>query len=157
VGESGVTPDSGVPERRYPKGTPLSPMSNASSLPDAPTPAVHDDRLWACFAHFGGVLGFLPSLVIFLVTRDRSVVVRRESKEALNWQITFTIGYLLLLCVAALISAILALAGLVGATAVLTAVPLLLYAANVVFSIVGGMRVSAGGSYRYPFSVRLIR
>jgi uncharacterized Tic20 family protein len=132
-------------------------MSNASPLPDAPARSTNDDRLWACFSHFGGLLGIAPSLVVFLVLRDRSPVIRRESKEALNWQITFTLGYLVLLVVAALISAVLALASFGDAARVLTALPFLLYIANGIFSILGGLRVNAGGSYRYPFSIRLIR
>jgi uncharacterized Tic20 family protein len=132
-------------------------MSNASPTSGATTRSANDERLWACFAHFGGLLGFIPSLVLYLVMRDRSTVVRREAKEALNWQITFTMGYLVLLCVAGVISAVLALASFDGAASVLTALPFLLYIANVVFSILGGLRVNAGGSYRYPFSVRLIR
>ena len=33
----------------------------------------------------------------------------------------------------------------------------LLWAANVVFSILGGVKVQQGGSYRYPFSFRFVK
>jgi uncharacterized Tic20 family protein len=132
-------------------------MSIPSSAPGATARSTHDERLWASFAHFGGLLGFVPSLVIYLVLKERSAVIRREAKEALNWQITFTVGYLVVLLVVTIVAALLSLASLAGAASVLTALPFVLYVANVVFSILGGLRVNAGGSYRYPFSVRLLR
>ncbi|MCU1543680.1 MAG: hypothetical protein JWM50_1545 [Microbacteriaceae bacterium] len=116
-----------------------------------------DERLWACFSHFGGLLGIAPPLVIFLVLKDRSSLVRREAKEALNWQITFIMGYLVLLVLAGLLSLVLAVLSFGNAAPVLTALPFLLYIANALFSVMGGLRVSSGGTYRYPFSIRLVR
>jgi uncharacterized Tic20 family protein len=121
------------------------------------TRSADDDKLWACVSHFGGLLGILPPLVIFLALRDRSSLVRQEAKEALNWQITFIMGYLLLLLVAGFLSVVLAVLSFGNAAPVLTALPFLLYIANAAFSIIGGLRVSSGGTYRYPFSIRLIR
>jgi len=45
-------------------------------------------------AHFGGVLYILPSLLIYLILKDRGPKVRVEAKEALNWQITFLIIFI---------------------------------------------------------------
>jgi uncharacterized Tic20 family protein len=130
-------------------------------MTDSPTRAeprsADDERLWACLSHFGGLLWILPPLVIFLALKGRSPLVRQESKESLNWQITFTMGYVVLLVVASLLAALLSLASFVDAARVLTTLPFLLYVTNAVFCILGGLRVSAGGVYRYPFSIRLIR
>ncbi|HEU4849772.1 MAG TPA: DUF4870 domain-containing protein, partial [Terrimesophilobacter sp.] len=64
----------------------------AAPQPAAPLTAA-EDKQWASFAHFGGILWLLPSLIIFLVFKDRGALTKQESKEALNWQITFLIFY----------------------------------------------------------------
>lgn len=116
-----------------------------------------DDKLWGTVAHFGGVIGFAPSLLVFAIARHRGPVTRQESKEALNWQITFTIGYVLLMLVSGLVAAVLILASVGNVAAVIWALPFALYVVNVALSIAAGIRVNGGGSYRYPFSIRLIR
>lgn len=116
-----------------------------------------DDKLWASLSHFLGVLWLLPSLIIFLVFKDRGPRVREESKEALNWQITFLIGYIALSIVIGIIQAILYTAGAYGIAGIFGLLQGALYVVNLVFSIIGGVRVTQGGSYRYPFSLRLIK
>jgi uncharacterized Tic20 family protein len=137
---TGGTTGSGSPGRE--PGGPLSPS---------------DDKLWAALAHLGGIIGPIPALVIYLVFKDRSTLTRREAKEALNWQITFTIFYVALTVVLAVFGAILFFTPLAPVSAVLGWLPGLLWLANVVFSIIGGLEVSRSGGYRYPFAVRLIK
>ena len=128
----------------------------AAAQPAAPlTPA--EDKQWASFAHFGGIIGFLPSLIIYLVFKDRGALTRQESKEALNWQITFTIAYLALWILVGIINAILFVTAAWALTGIIGLLPLLLYVANLVFSIMGGIKVNGGGAYRYPVAVRLIK
>ena len=146
-------------------------MSDATPPPPAPQPAAPvapaapltpaEDRQWASFAHFGGVLGFLPSLIIFLVFKDRGALTRQEAKEALNWQITWIAANILLSIVLNILSVIVSVAlpyPAAGAiTALLGLVGFLPYLANLVFSILGGVKVNSGGAYRYPFAIRLIK
>ena len=110
-----------------------------------------EDKQWATFAHFGGILWLLPSLIIYLVFKDRGSLTRQESKEALNWQIT----WLLAEVVSWILGAMTIFLG-VGFL-FLVVIPWALYVINVVLSILGGVRVSSGGSYRYPVSIRLIK
>jgi uncharacterized Tic20 family protein len=122
----------------------------AQPQPAAPLTAA-EDKQWASFAHFGGILWILPSLIIFLVFKDRGALTKQESKEALNWQITW-IG-------ADIISWIIGIATIwfgIGFI-FLTVIPWILYIINVVFSIMGGVKVNGGGSYRYPVALRLIK
>jgi uncharacterized Tic20 family protein len=42
-------------------------------------------------------------------------------------------------------------------TGILWLLPFAWWVLNVVWSIMGGVKVNAGGSYRYPFSLRLIK
>jgi uncharacterized protein len=133
--------------------------------PAAPQPAgpltPAEDKQWASFAHFGGILGFLPSLIIFLVFKDRGTLTRQESKEALNWQITWTAVYIVLAIVLGILSVILAFALPYPAgelvSRLLGFIIWLPYLINVVFSIIGGVKVNGGGAYRYPVAVRLIK
>ena len=128
----------------------------AAQQPAAPlTPA--EDKQWAMFAHFGGVVGILPSLIIFLVFKDRGAITKRESTEALNWQITFTIGYIVLSILVAVLQGALIAAGVYGVLTLIGFVPWLLWILNVILSILGGVKVQGGGSYRYPFALRLVK
>ena len=136
-------------------------MTDPTPQPAAAQPAVPltpaEDKQWASFAHFGGIIGFLPSLIIYLVFKDRGALTRQESKEALNWQITFTIAYLALWILVGIINAILFVTAAWALTGIIGLLPLLLYVANLVFSIMGGIKVNGGGAYRYPVAVRLIK
>jgi len=132
-------------------------MTDASRQPRARPFSSTDDKLWATIAHFGGVLWFIPSLAIFLTMRARPSLARQEAKEALNWQITFTIVWAIVVTIEAVLGAILFLTPIGNVLPALGVLPILLYVANAVLSIRAGLRVNAGGSFRYPFSIRLIR
>ena len=144
-------------------------MTNPTPQPAAPQPGAPltpaEDKQWASFAHFGGILGFLPSLIIFLVFKDRGPLTRQESKEALNWQITWIAASIVLNIVSTIVSTI-ALATATSLAAIGTAslisglfgfIALLPYLINVVFSIIGGVKVNGGGAYRYPVALRFIK
>jgi uncharacterized Tic20 family protein len=124
----------------------------------APQPAQplseSDDKLWASLAHFGGVLWILPSLLIFLILKDRGPKVRVEAKEALNWQITFLIIWIVWLIISGILSVALILTGLFWLPSLLNFV---VWAVNALFSILGGIKVNGGGSYRYPVAFRFIK
>jgi uncharacterized Tic20 family protein len=125
----------------------------AAPQPAAPLTAA-EDKQWAMWAHFGGILWILPSLIIFLVFKDRGTLTKQESKEALNWQITFLIIWIVWTIISIILTGVLIftsfwwLPGLIG---------WLIYHANVLFSIHGGVKVNCGGSYRYPFNFRFIK
>jgi uncharacterized Tic20 family protein len=127
----------------------------------APQPAQplseSDDKLWASLAHFGGLLYILPSLLIFLILKDRGPKVRVESKEALNWQITFLIGEVILWILSAILTTALLLSPAYGVAVFVGFLPLLWWIVNAILSILGGIKVNGGGSYRYPFALRLIK
>jgi uncharacterized Tic20 family protein len=139
-------PNSGQPQQPY----------QAVPTPSAPL-AANEDRQWAMWAHFGGVIGFLPALIIYLVFKDRGRLTNQEAKEALNWQITFTIGYIVLIILSAILNTALFATGVWFLAVIVGLLPLLWWVLNVIFSIMGGVKVNGGGSYRYPFAVRLIK
>ncbi|MDJ0338792.1 DUF4870 domain-containing protein [Cryobacterium sp. PH31-O1] len=111
-----------------------------------------DDRQWASLAHLGGILSFLPALVIWLVFKDRGRFTNTEAKEALNFQITLLIGYVAI-NVASFILAIVTF----GIGGLLIGLAWLLWVAGVIFSIMGFLKAKDGQNYRYPFALRLIK
>lgn len=137
----GVPPQQpGVPPQQY-------------TAPGAPLTAA-EDKQWASFAHLGGILWFLPSLIIFLVFKDRGALTRQESKEALNWQITWILAWL----VSVILGSILLATPAWPISFVFSLlIPWVLYIVNLVFSIIGFVRVNSGGTYRYPFNFRFIK
>ena len=139
-------------------------MTSPTPQPYAAAPlSPSDEKLWASLAHFGNILGLLPSLLIFLILKDRSVKVRQESKEALNFIGTAIIGYVVLFILSIIVGAIASAlpSGIdlifLGIGFLIGLAELLLYIGVIVFSIIGGVRVNGGGSYRYPFNLRLIK
>lgn len=110
-----------------------------------PRPMTDDEiRQWAGLAHLGGVLGFLPALVILLVHKDRSAFVAQEARSALNFQLTILIGYVAL----ALLGNVFWAATLLSFT---------LWVVAIVFSVMGFQAVNGGQAYRYPFALKLVR
>ena len=140
-----------------------TPAPAAQPAPAAPLSA-SDDKLWASLAHLGGILYILPSLIIYLVLKDRGAKVRVEAKEALNWQITFLGIWIILEILTAIIGAIIVAASIsslngagLGFSGFLWLFPLVWWLLNVIFSILGFVKVNGGGSYRYPFAFRFIK
>lgn len=132
-------------------------MTTPAPQPAAPQPAPPlteaEDKQWASFAHFGGVLGILPALIIWLIFKDRGAKTNVEGKEALNFQITLVIAWVALFIITAILTAVtLGIFGLIAPVLYLA-----LWAVQIIFSIMGGVKVNGGGSYRYPVSIRLIK
>ena len=143
-------PYGGVPPQQ-PGVPPQQPY--AAPAPGAPLTAA-EDKQWASFSHLGGILWFLPSLIIFLVFKDRGALTRQESKEALNWQITWILAWL----VSVILGSILLATPAWPISFVFSLlIPWVLYIVNLVFSILGFVRVNGGGAYRYPFNFRFIK
>lgn len=103
-----------------------------------------DARMWAMLAHIGGILfSFVAPLVVWAIFKERSRFVEEQSKEALNFQITLVIAYI----VGSILTVI-----LIGVIILFAA-----WIAAIVFGIIGGMAANRGEPYRYPFAIRLIK
>ncbi|HLI19318.1 MAG TPA: DUF4870 domain-containing protein [Rhodanobacteraceae bacterium] len=109
-----------------------------------------EDRNLAMLTHLSGIiLGFIVPLIVWLINKDNPAksYLASESKEAMNFQFTVLIGYVICWILTATI--ILALIG--G--------PLwfIVWILNLVFCIIAAVQVSSKGSYRYPFALRLVK
>ena len=104
--------------------------------------------MFGMLAHIlGAVTSFVGPLVIWLIKKDESPFVNDQGKEALNFQITILIGYV--------VAGIVAWLPFIGPCAggLLWAACLLL---GLIFGILGGVEANKGVAYRYPFALRLI-
>lgn len=108
---------------------------------DQPT---SDDTTIAAVAHILGIFfSFIPSLIIWLIFKDKSPFVAEQALEALNFQITMAIGF----CIGILLLII-----LIGLF-----VLWLLGIVNLVLCIIAAIKASSGERFRYPFALRLIK
>jgi uncharacterized Tic20 family protein len=117
------------------------------------TPKRDDDKLWAAFAHLGGVVSILPALLIFLAYKDSTRFATSQAKEALNFQVTLVGTYLATIVGGLLLGAV----PLDPVDWVHVALGAALAIVSIVFSILGFRSASRGVAYRYPICLRLIR
>ena len=106
--------------------------------------AASDARQMAMFAHLGGIIiGFIAPLIIMLTKGNEDAFVKDQAVEALNFQITLAIAYV--------VSSVLIFV-LIG----LLLLPIV-WIVSIVLSIMGGMAANRGEAYRYPFALRLVK
>jgi uncharacterized Tic20 family protein len=122
-------------------------MNDATTAPPPPVSAApQEDRTLALITHLSGiVLGFIVPLIIWLVNKDKADkgFLNDQAKEALNFQITLLIIYV----IGTVLTVI-----LIGALINLAA-----WVACIILSIMAGLKANQGVAYRYPFALRLIK
>lgn len=128
-----------TPPPSYPVAQPLSPS---------------DERLYSTLIHVGGIFfSFIPSLIGYLVLKDRSAFVRDNSRNALNFQITwiavqvanFILGLILSVVTLGIWGIIQLLISLAAGIVVL------------IFSIIAAVASNRGEVYRYPLTIPIIK
>lgn len=118
-----------------------------AGAPSAPPLSEAEDRQWASFAHLGGILSILPSLIIWLVFKDRGRFTAVEAKEALNFQLTLLGVHVICWVLDATL-----LGAIIGIPLDLAA-----WVVGIVYSILAFVKAKDGIPYRYPFAVRLVK
>lgn len=122
----------------------MASSQQGSAVPSGSIPLTQaEDRQWASFAHLGGILGFLPALIIWLVFKDRGEFTNQQAKEALNFQLTIVIAYI----VGTVLTVI-----FIGALITMAA-----WAVSLIFSIIAFTQAKEGVAYRYPVIIRMIK
>jgi len=121
----------------------------APPMPPMAAPSA-EEKQWAMFAHLSTLSGFiiplgslLGPLIIWQIKKNDMPFVDDQGKEALNFQITVFI--------AALISGVLTFV-LIG----LLLLPIVVIG-WIVLSIMAGIKANNGETYRYPWTLRLIK
>ena len=120
--------------------------------PTAPgTVPTENERTWGMLAHLSALAGLVMPLVgivlgpllVWLTRRDESEFVAAHAKEALNFNISVLLGAL------ACMLLMLVFVGFLLGTA--------LFVAWLVMMLIAVIKASEGQSYRYPFSLRLVK
>jgi uncharacterized Tic20 family protein len=116
-------------------------------------PLTSEERNWGMGAHLAGFVGYvipfghiIGPLIVWLMKRDTSAFVDDQGKEALNFNISMTIYFLI--CIAFAITII----GLI------VAIPgfLVLGAFDIIVRIIAGVQASNGERYRCPLTIRFL-
>ncbi|KAF1028565.1 MAG: hypothetical protein GAK37_02177 [Pseudomonas sp.] len=121
----------------------------SDNLPVQPTPS-KEVRQWAMLCHFAAFFGLmfpfgslLGPLILWQVKKDMDPFIDDQGKEALNFQITVAIAWLVCIVLGFVVVGWLLMTILVVAALVLT--------------IIAGIKANKGLAYRYPFTWRLIK
>lgn len=124
-----------------PPATPASEPAAASS---------NDERMWAMFAHLSALLGFvvpfgslLGPLVIWQIKKNEMPLVDDQGKEALNFQITMAIAFIVS-CILIFVVIGIFLIFLVGLF-------------DLIMTVIAAIRANNGERFRYPLTLRLIQ
>lgn len=114
------------------------------------TEKVESDRTWAMICHLSALLGYcvplgniIGPLVVWLAKRDQSTFIDDQGKEALNFQITMSIAFL----VAAILIVV-----VIG----IFLMPIIALV-NLILIIIASISAYKGESFRYPFCLRFVR
>ena len=99
----------------------------------------------AMLAHLlGALVGFLGPLILWVVKKDEHEFIDDQSKEALNFQLTLLICYFGAIVIVVLSCYVILFA------------PLVPYALQLIFGIMGAVSASKGERYRYPMTIRFV-
>ena len=129
-------------------------MTNTDETVAPPMPPIAapsaEEKQWAMFAHLSALIGFLipfgsilGPLIIWQIKKAEMPYVDEHGKEALNFQITVLIAVLACLVLSVILIGFLLLP-VVGIAAL-------------VLTIMAGIKANNGESYRYPFTLRLVK
>ena len=100
--------------------------------------------MWAILTHVGGIfLHWLLPLITFLIFKDRGPFVRWHTRQALNFQLTLLLAYI--------VGGILLLV-FVGFFVILAA-----WALNIVFGILAAMAANRGEFYKIPIAIEFVK
>jgi uncharacterized Tic20 family protein len=151
-----------------PPASPYAPPQQEPPVPNAPTgpgvPAYQpappvpqggatalspsDERTWGMLAHLSALLGliiglsFIGPLIIYLVYRERSAYVGRQAAEALNFNLTILIYFLVSLALIIIVIGFVMLA-VVG----------IFWLVQVILASVAA---NNGTEHRYPLTIRFV-
>ncbi|NVM97953.1 DUF4870 domain-containing protein [Arthrobacter sp. SDTb3-6] len=123
-------------------------MTNPAKPPLTPA----EDKQWAFLAHCGGVLGCIPSALIYKFMAGRGPFTAQESLEALNFTLPPTILALALNIIALVVGIFSPSVG-----TVFSMLALIVWVFLTVWSVIAAIQVSRGNPYRYPWNLRRIQ
>ena len=113
-------------------------------LPHDPAMVRSESRGWAAAAHLIPFVGlsFIAPLIIWLIKRDEDAFAEYHAREALNFQISLIIYFI------------------VSAIMIIILIGLVLLVVVAIFAfivmIIAGVKAASGQLYRYPLTIRFV-
>ena len=107
-----------------------------------------EDKTMALITHLSGIVaGFIVPLVIWLINKDKADkgFIIDQAKEALNFQITLIIVYVICFVLT------------IVTLGLFSIVTLLVWVGSIVLMILAAVKANNGVAYRYPAALRLIK
>jgi len=118
-------------------------------LQDTETTYTKDETKWAAICHLSALAGyvipfghFAGPLIVYLAKRKTLPLVADQGKEALNFQISMTIYFVV--------------AGLLTVVFIGGILAVALFVMHLVLIVLAAIRTSRGLPYRYPLTIRLL-
>ena len=109
-----------------------------------------DERMWGMLCHLSALTGFfsgigfiLGPLIVWQLKKDMDPFVDQQGKEALNFQLTFSI--VMMIC------------GLLAWILIGFPLMVLVSVVALVLVVIAGIRANEGKPYRYPFCWRIVK
>jgi len=109
-----------------------------------------DARTWAMLCHLAGFSGFivpfgniLGPLIVWAIKKDEHPFVDDQGKEALNFQLTMTVGFMITIMLIIVFIGLLLLPALCIYT--------------IIMIIVASINANDGKYYRYPLNIRFFK
>lgn len=124
-------------------------MSDQPVQSNEVNPTNKDENLWGMLCHLSALAGFvipfgniIAPLIIWIMKKDEFPLVNDQGKEALNFQLSVTIYFI------------------VGVVLVFVAIGILILPLIALFSlimiIIASIKAYDGEKYRYPLTIRLV-
>lgn len=124
-----------------------TPSQQPTGSPPVPN---RDQNTWAMLCHLSALAGFIiplgniiGPLVIWMVKKDEFPLVADQGKEAVNFQISMTLYYVVAVVLIIVLIGIVLLIGLAIFSLIMT--------------IIAMMKANEGIAYRYPMCIRFIK
>ena len=112
-------------------------------------PVHQDERTWAMFCHLSAFAGFIipfgsliGPIIVWSIKRDQYPLVDDQGKEAINFQISMFLYYI----IAALLILVVIGIFLLGA----------LFIFKLIMTVIASIKANEGTRFRYPLNIRFI-
>lgn len=116
------------------------------ATPDNASLSEADERNYSALGNLLGLIGgFIPSLIVWMLYKEKSSFVDRNMKSALNFQISVIIYVI----AAGILTAV--------TLGILSFLYLAIWVIVIVFSIMGFVKNREGKDYKYPLTIPIVK
>ncbi|RNL86153.1 DUF4870 domain-containing protein [Halostreptopolyspora alba] len=97
-------------------------------------------------------LGWLPALIVHSARKNHSTFIRHHASEALNFQLTLLIPYVVTTVIFLAMGIYLPAMSWIGSVLIAA-----VWGVSILFGILGALGANRGTAYRYPVAIRMVR